>query len=313
MIYSLLKPENLSHTNEYYKEFRSFLGMPMVNEFRDNEYKKIVEKVKETYDSLADVFDYFYPAITLNTNNFIQNLHKFLQKHAVKKILDCACGTGRELIPLAETRAYELIIGSDLSAKMLEKASKKAKGLAIDWIQSEWLELPQKLQYNNFDAILCVGNPLTHIPPWSYVKVFSSIFQLLRNGGIFIVNERNWESELGKENFKKGRSLTTVYAPLPRLSFLNVHQTGQKEIFAYFTYHLYDARARIQLLHFLEVNTDGVALERLFQFKCFYVGKEAVKNALVEAGSKKVEELNCLNKLNDFDTYAEEMFLSAWR
>jgi len=308
MTYSSLEAGVSKNIRELQAERSS---LPLIKKgFQEATYGALVRKVRETYDSLAGVYDRFYPPLTFDSNQFIRNLHNFLQERGASRILDCACGTGRELIPLAKTGAYNLVIGSDLSAKMLDKARKKAAGLPIKWIQSNWLELPEKLKYDNFDAILCLGNPLAHIPPWSYKDVFSRVFCLLRMGGIFIVNRRNWEAELGEENFGKDRPRVTIYDPVPRISFLNASQQDKKETFAYFTYHNYAMNSRLQLLHLLEVNGDEIK-ERVFRFRCFYVEEEAVEKALLEVGFTKIEEVNFLNTSNDFDTYAEEVFLSA--
>jgi len=278
------------------------------SKFHKDDYKRLTEEVKTMYDSLAEIYDYFYPPIDFETSAFMQTLHNFLQEHRVKKLLDCACGTGRELIPLAQTRSYKPIVGSDLSSGMLEKARLKACTLPVEFVQSDWVELPNNLKCADFDAVLCMGNSFAHIPPWFYKEVFSSIYCLLRPGGLLIFNRRNWEAELGEIEFKRARPKITVYNPFPIISVLNVRDENSKEVVTYFSYHNYDTSFRTQLLHFLEVNTDGSHEEKVFKFQCFYVRMQELRKVLSSAGFRHVAELSALNEVENFDAYAEEEF-----
>lgn len=311
MTYSSLKAEASKNIRELQAEHSSL--QPINNGFQEAAYEKLVQKVRETYDSLAEVYDCFYPPLTFDGGPYIRSLHNFLQELSARRILDCACGTGRELIPLAKTGDYNLIIGSDLSAKMLDKARKRAIGLPVKWIQSDWLELPDKVKYHNFDAILCLGNPFAHIPPWSYGRVFSSIYQLLKPGGVFIFNRRNWEAELQERAFQKRQPETTIYNTFPRISLLNIRKNCSKEFFAYFSYHNYDGASRLQLLHFLEVGVDGAHTQKVFKFRCFYVRIAPLKKALSFAGFRQVAEMKMPFEAENFDAYAEEEFIHALR
>jgi len=290
----------------------------MSSQFHPQEYRKIIEKVKQSYGSLAEVFDYFYPPFE-HKNKFIQLLHEYLQLKKVKKLLDCSCGTGRVLIPLAMTETYKLVVGSDLSPEMLERAKKKSVNFPIKWIRSEWTELPQNIKYRNFDAIICLGNPMAHVPPWSYKAIFSNIYKLLKKGGIFLLNRRNIEAELGIIKHETKPSSTTIFSSsgnkdnnsLPRISLLNYCHRNGKELLAYFTYHSYNAEYRNQILHLIESNSENIRSNRTFKFKTYYEKEESIKKALHDSGYKEVLKIDFSEGLYSFDNYSEEIYLCA--
>ncbi len=288
----------------------------MESEFDFTKYKSIVRDVKRTYKQLAVKFDYFYPPLKPR-NKFIGNLHDFLQSHGVKKLLDCSCGTGRELIPLALKGAYDLVVGSDLSPEMIEQAKQKSVELPIKWIESDWIELPYKIGYRDFDAIICLGNSMAHVPPWSYKAIFSNISKMIKRGGVFLLNRRNIEAELGISKFKNNIPLTLLFTSfngkssekeLPRISLLNHCYNNGKEILAYFTYHSYGSEFRFQLLHLIECDSIGNYSQQIFKFKTYYEKESPVKKALLCSGFNDVRKLNFIKGQAEFDRYAEEVF-----
>ncbi len=298
--------ENLGHMKEIFEcEANSWKS----SEFCEKTYQDIITTAKTTYDSLAEVYDHFYPPIQLDTNPLLSMLHNLLRSQNVDMLLDCACGTGRELIPLAQTGCYNHVVGTDLSAGMLKRASDKAKESGIRWIQSEWLELPEKVGAGPFDAIICLGNPFAHIPCWAYGRVLSAMSSVLQPGGILVLNRRNWEAELGETAFKRLPPKTTVYAPVPRLSFLNLESEGHSERMAYFSYHHHTLSGRLQLLHLTEVNSDGSFSERTFSFRCFRVRIDALTQAIVDVGLRQDFQIGQQFEGIDFDSYAEEEFI----
>lgn len=272
-------------------------------------YRVIIDEVKKTYDSLAEVYDYFYPPLEFKKSRFIQTLHRFLQNLKVKRILDCACGTGREIIPLAKTGCYDLVVGSDLSEKMLEKAIQKAEGLKIQWVKSDWMELPQKINYRDFDAVLCLGNPLAHIPPKYYRDIFLSFNLLLRNGGALLINRRNCEAELCVNKFSYRKPENTIFNPIPKLSFLNSFLCNGNEICAYFSYHHYNEKERIQILHLIEISKNGVLKDNKFVFHCFNEIGPLITEGMRSVNFINVQEFQIQN--NDTDEYTEEFFIEG--
>lgn len=86
-------------------------------------------------------------------------LHGTFKKRKVKTVLDLSCGTGAQAIGLAKY-GYK-VTGSDLSAGMLAKARKKARGLGIKFRQADMT----KPQSGKFDAAISMFNAVAHLTP----------------------------------------------------------------------------------------------------------------------------------------------------
>lgn len=123
---------------------------------------------------------------------------KLFEQNKVRKILDLACGTGHHLIFFAKS-GY-LVTGVDLSEKMLEIARKNAKGVSgVKFLKAGFQDVYPKLK-DKFDAVICLGNSLPHLlSKKDLKKTFQNIYRLLNSGGIFILQNRNYDKILKKK------------------------------------------------------------------------------------------------------------------
>jgi len=114
---------------------------------------------------------------------------KILKKYGVRDVLDCACGTGNDLV-MFHSLGYH-IIGSDLSKAMLSKAKQKTKGIKprIKLYHADFLYLEKKFD-SKFDAVACLTNainePLENIDT---IKALRSMKAMLKPGGILIFDQ----------------------------------------------------------------------------------------------------------------------------
>lgn len=115
-----------------------------------------------------------------------------------KKVLDVACGTGQHAIALAR-RGYE-ITGVDVSTRMIEKARENAEKAQTQarFIVAGFGELAACLEIDSsFDALLCLGSSLPHIPsPEALAPTLADFAAVLRPGGLLIVQNRNFDQVL---------------------------------------------------------------------------------------------------------------------
>ncbi|XP_023340081.1 glycine N-methyltransferase [Eurytemora carolleeae] len=139
---------------------------------------------------------------TSQYKNFLVNL---LKENGVERVLDAACGTGVDSIMLIE-QGFSLT-SSDASDKMLKKAYKtrweRRKEPAFDsWCIEEgnWLTLDQDIcvPEGGFDAVICMGNSFAHLPDFhgdqrDQRKCIENFYKLVRPGGIFIIDHRNYD------------------------------------------------------------------------------------------------------------------------
>lgn len=128
--------------------------------------------------------------------NFFVNLFK---KHNVHTILDIACGTGYDSIRLIK-EGFK-VTSCDGSKEMIQKArtNAKQKKVTLDIVQCDRRNLINKFKNKNFDAIICLGNSLTHLfSEKDRQSVMNQIYYLLNKGGILIMDQRNYDYMLDK-------------------------------------------------------------------------------------------------------------------
>ena len=111
------------------------------------------------------------------------------EKHGVKSVLDCACGTGDDLIMV-----YNLglqVCGSDTSEAMLVQARKKLSlhRIEIPLKRVDFRELPQHYD-QRFDAVLCLTTSLPQLlEEYEIVRALQSMREVLQPKGILILTQ----------------------------------------------------------------------------------------------------------------------------
>jgi len=144
----------------------------------------------QQYDALAELYDAYFSG-----KDPLERVEDLLVQYpSPAKILDCACGTGRLALGLAE-RGYRAF-GSDVSPGMIkiarrnERAAKsKARFRVVDWIR-----LPQEFS-QEFDLVFCLGNAIGHCKnEKEMLRALGGMFAVLKPGGILHLDSRCWET-----------------------------------------------------------------------------------------------------------------------
>ncbi|RQD79892.1 MAG: class I SAM-dependent methyltransferase [Methanocalculus sp. MSAO_Arc1] len=128
-------------------------------------------------------------------DGFFENL---LREYGVCDVLDMACGTGFHAIHLAqEGFNVDAADGSDaMLAETYANAEKHDVDLTIQ--KADWLSLTHSI-HKQYDAVICLGNALTHLfEKEFYLKTIREVFKVLKKGGIFVVDQRNYDRILDK-------------------------------------------------------------------------------------------------------------------
>jgi glycine/sarcosine N-methyltransferase len=139
----------------------------------------------DPYKDLAERYDWM-KSKNRDRDKFFQNL---FEKHDVKNVLDCSCGTGHELI-LFNSFGCE-VQGSDLSDSMLEQARKNLSEanlqLPLNKIDFRYLDEHFKPQ---FDAVVCLSNSINELlKDTETLRALQSMKAVLRDGGILIFDQ----------------------------------------------------------------------------------------------------------------------------
>lgn len=144
---------------------------------------------------------------------------KFLKKYLPKKglILDAGGGPGRYTIELAKS-GYDVVL-LDVVSEFLEFAKRQIKkekisGRVKEIVEGSITDL-SKFKNNSFDAVLCLGGPLSHVHPESerqkaiselvrVTKKRSPIFaSVMSKYGVLLATPGGWPQEVSyKKHFK---------------------------------------------------------------------------------------------------------------
>lgn len=112
----------------------------------------------------------------------------FLERN-VRRILDCACGTGKDLV-MFHNMGFD-VQGSDLSPAMLTIAEHNLleASAKVPIFQASFCELPNNL-IGQFNAVVCLTNSINEIlDDTEVVKALRSMRTVLQDGGIIVLDQ----------------------------------------------------------------------------------------------------------------------------
>lgn len=119
-----------------------------------------------------------------------------LHAAGARRVLDVSTGSGFHAVQLCKA-GFE-VTAVDGSRTMVERARRNFadRQLAIDLYHTDWLDLDAQW-LGTFDAIVCLGSSLCHVFDASTrVRVLQRFRQLLRPGGLLMVDQRNFAAIL---------------------------------------------------------------------------------------------------------------------
>ena len=140
-------------------------------------------KDKDTYKKIAEYYDYMYKVNPERERFFA----RIFQENKVSTVLDCACGTGNDLVMFNSLGVK--VTGSDLSDSMLEIAKKKIKekNLPVTLIKADFHKLKDHFD-RKFDAVVCLSNAVNETDI-DIQKALQSFKSVLNEKGIIIFDQ----------------------------------------------------------------------------------------------------------------------------
>ena len=147
------------------------------------------------YDELASVYEFLVPDALLEPEGAVAAFAAVVEQLAPgARVLDCAAGTGQLAVGLA-LRGFE-VTATDVSESMIARtrALAAARGAELRTLACSWDGLAQQGWGERFDAVLCVGNSLTHAGGRAERRAaLAAMAGVLREGGLLALTSRNWE------------------------------------------------------------------------------------------------------------------------
>lgn len=143
------------------------------------------EMVRQGYNKIAKMY-YSHRDVT-KFNSELEKFAKLLPENA--HILDVGCGAG---IPTAEflTKKNIMVTGIDISDTMLDLARENVPQANFINMDAHELEFPP----NTFNGLISVYT-LFHIPRKDHPKIIRNFYDVLKPGGILLINSGVSESE----------------------------------------------------------------------------------------------------------------------
>ena len=117
-------------------------------------------------------------------------------EHSVKSVLDCACGTGHDLIALHRMGLH--VEGSDLSGAMLEQARRNIAGAeaCIPLRQLDFRDLREAYD-EPFDAVVCLSNSINELlDDGDVLRALGSMRAVLRPEGVLVIDQGQTDASM---------------------------------------------------------------------------------------------------------------------
>jgi SAM-dependent methyltransferase len=154
---------------------------------------------QDTYHDFADRYDLFFDGFGRHRPDEIEFFRRLFTENGVRDVLDCACGTGHDLVMFDALGVKAS--GSDISASMLERARKNLaeRGLDIPLARADYRELPDHYT-GRFDAVLCLSTSILEAGDESEIlRALRSMQAVLGPKGVLVLSQgttdRQWEAK----------------------------------------------------------------------------------------------------------------------
>jgi SAM-dependent methyltransferase len=152
----------------------------------------------DAYEVFARRYDMFYEAFGEHPQDVVAFFRDIFAARGVRSVLDCACGTGHDLI-LFHSLGLE-VLASDISDAMLKQAGKNLaeRGVDIPPEKADYRELPQHFD-RRFDAVVCLSSSILEMPDETeVVGALTSMRDVLNDDGVLVLSQgttdRQWNA-----------------------------------------------------------------------------------------------------------------------
>jgi SAM-dependent methyltransferase len=153
----------------------------------------------DAYRDFASRYDLFYEKFGERDPDAVKFVRTLFERNRVRSVLDCACGTGRDL-PMFHRLGLE-VFGSDVSPAMLAVAEKNLAqlDLAIPLKRVDYRDLPGSYE-RRFDAVVCLSTSLLEMPDEAQaLRALQSMGAVLNKSGILVMSQgttdRQWNEK----------------------------------------------------------------------------------------------------------------------
>ena len=146
------------------------------------------DKQNEFYTSISKYYHEIFP-FNQGQLNFVRRNKGELSGN---KILDVGCATGELAFQLADAGA--LVTGIDMNDDLLEQGRKAKNHPNLSFKKADMLEIERIFSPRQFDAVICFGNTLVHLPSLPLIKkMLKGVALVLKPGAAFFLQILNYD------------------------------------------------------------------------------------------------------------------------
>jgi glycine/sarcosine N-methyltransferase len=245
-------------------------------------------KTKDFFDNVSDFFDNMTNAPAVISKRKVL-LRKLLPSGA-KTAVDLGCGTGADSISLGLNGMD--VTGFDISGKMIKKAKMNSKkyNLKLNFFNYPVDNIP--LRFNNsFDTAVSLGNSLALIDDKKIGKSIKKIFNILKPGGIFILQILNYSA------IEKTGSRIVNITRNPLNTYVRF-------------YDLFKMPLNFNILRFDNSNPDDFELHTT---EVYPYDKKFLTSVLKKNGFEKILSYSSLNRDNFYNLKSKDLIIIAYK
>ena len=174
-------------------------------------------------------------------------IEEYLQPHL--RVLEIGCGTGRISFGMEDELGFSSIVATDFLDTFIEEAQRMGseRDSGVRFQVAEVTSLP--FEDNSFDAIVCLGVVLSHLPHRKHrIQALSECYRVLKHEGFLLldvmnISYRKWHMRLLRLLTKVSRAIRNPHGYerncLPRLGsagkFDPLFLARNKPVLHYFT------------------------------------------------------------------------------
>ncbi|MHB1295327.1 MAG: class I SAM-dependent methyltransferase [Anaerolineae bacterium] len=155
--------------------------------------------MEDPYADLAERYDLLFKSAEGPEPEVEAFFRRLVATHGIRRVLDCACGTGHELRLMRSIGCQ--VEGSDISPSMLQQARRNMEiwGIDVPLHRLDYRDLPGHFE-QPFDAVLCLSSSIAHMPDEQQaLRAFRSMYGVMREGSVLVLtqgtSDRQWREK----------------------------------------------------------------------------------------------------------------------
>ena len=139
------------------------------------------------YTDISLVYDDLFP-VSAEQRSMLESLRA---DGAVRSVVDCGCGSGAQLLPLAGNGLA--CLGFDPDPSLVAIARRKLAPFPKARVEEGSFADLRRLSDRPFDLLLCLGNSIVHVPQVQAGQLLSDAAAVLSPGGTLLLQLLNYE------------------------------------------------------------------------------------------------------------------------